>query len=217
MNTKINKNHALYITVFTFVIIYLYAVIRHMVFGNTELIDLPLYITNKALSFTSIILISLSFCIDSYHLLVAKLPENKLFLKKELGLYGFVLALVHIILSFIAFNTDVYNKFFNDDCDLTNAGAISLLAGLLAYYLLYKLKMSYKIKAKTEDNKNIKLTKKLLALGVLFLTFLHLFFMGISSWISPQDWSGNMPPISLIAFVVVFISFILNLINISSE
>jgi hypothetical protein len=34
---------------------------------------------------------------------------------------------------------------------------------------------------------------------------LHLFFMGIDGWISPMDWNGHLPPITLIGFILIII------------
>ena len=212
-STSRNKNYALRIALISFAAMYIYAILRYIVFGTTPWIDLPHYITNKALSFTSLVLISISFSVKPYSNLISKLPESQSSLQKDLGLYGFIMVFAHMILSFIAFNFDVYGKFFNDTADLTNAGGISLLAGVLASYVLWKLKMSHKPKAKVEASSNDKLLKKLFRIGTLILIGIHLVFMGLGSWFNPSIWNGGMPPISLIAFVFVFIAFVLNIMD----
>lgn len=209
----LNKNKALRIALISFIVMYIYAIFRYVIFGTTPWIHLPHYIINKALSFTSLILISLSFSVKPYNKLISKSSEDNSSLQKNLGLYGFIMALAHMILSFIAFNFDVYGKFFNDTADLTNAGGISLLAGALAFYVLWKLKMSHKPEAKIKEITNDALVKKLFRLGILFLIGIHLVFMGLCSWFNPVIWPAAMPPISLIAFVFIIIAFFLNILD----
>lgn len=211
-STTKHKNYALRIALFSFIIMYAYAILRYVVFGETPWVHLPHYILNKALSFTALVLISLSFSVKPFSKLIYKLADDNSLLLKNLGLYGFIMALAHMILSFIAFNFDVYSKFFNDTADLTNAGGLSLLAGALAFYVLWKLKISHKPKSKIKDISNNNLIKKLSRIGILILLGLHLIFMGLGSWFSPEIWPAGMPPISLIAFIFVFIALILNVL-----
>jgi hypothetical protein len=39
----------------------------------------------------------------------------------------------------------------------------------------------------------------------------HLLFMGYAGWMKPEDWHGGLPPVSLVAFAVFAMAYIVNL------
>jgi hypothetical protein len=57
------------------------------------------------------------------------------------------------------------------------------------------------------------ITSRKSMLWALLLGAAHLFFMGYSGWLNPGGWHGGLPPISLVAFVVFLIGYVINLMG----
>ncbi len=41
----------------------------------------------------------------------------------------------------------------------------------------------------------------------------HVFFMGYEGWLNPAGWHGSIPPVSLVAFTIFAVGYIVNLIG----
>jgi len=55
------------------------------------------------------------------------------------------------------------------------------------------------------------ITSRKFMLFALLLGAVHLFFMGYQGWIDPAGWHGGLPPISLVAFTIFTIGYVINL------
>lgn len=169
------------------ILAYIYAIIRYHYFGNTPIKDFPLYITNKVIALTSVVLF-LSY----------------LFNKKNIYLGGlsYILAFGHLIISLLILSPVYYKKFFSNEFELNAIANLSLFAGVLSftglwvYHQIKKGNVLYKIVA-----------NKKLHYFILTMLFLHLFFMGYKEWVQPLTWKGYLPPISLLTAIVVLVGF----------
>ena len=71
------------------------------------------------------------------------IPEGWLNARKALGMTGFLLVLIHALMSFMLFTPDVYGKFFEQDGSLTLLAGLSMLGGILAFVTLWAYNLSF--------------------------------------------------------------------------
>lgn len=188
-----------------------YAIIRYHIVGTVPWKDFPFLILNKGISLSGIILLTLNFSIGPMNNLTGKVPESWLNSRKQIGITGFLYALIHVLMSMMTFNPDIYGKFYETDGSLTLFGGLSMLGGVLSFVVLWGYNLSFKTFLK-DDSAFIQLitSRKFLLLAML-LSAAHLFFMGFKGWVNPSGWVGGVPPISLVAFTVFVIGYVINL------
>jgi drug/metabolite transporter (DMT)-like permease len=86
-----------------------------------------------------------------------------------------------------------------------------MLAGVLAFVVLWAYNLSFQTFLR-EDKAFISLiTSRRFLLVAFVLGGAHLLFMGYAGWMKPGDWHGGLPPISLVAFVVFAMAYVVNL------
>lgn len=174
-----------------FLITLIYAIARYIILGDVSWNQLPAFIANKAISWSTVMYVVLT----GYYFM--KKNHN---LTKEWGRLAFHFALLHIILSFGLFSPEYYPKFFSGNL-LTLLGELMLISGGIAIYSFYRIK-----KHKVHNTLSIRFE----LIGITAVS-IHLVSMGIPGWFSPAEWHGGLPPISLINFVLVIIAGILYL------
>ena len=126
---------------------------------------------------------------------------------------GFLLVLIHALMSFMLFTPDVYGKFFEPDGSLTLLAGLSMLGGILAFVTLWAYNLSFQTHMR-EDKVFIGfITSRRFMLFAMLLTLVHLFFMGYQGWLNVSEWHGGLPPISLVAFVLFAAAYVFNLIG----
>ena len=188
-----------------------YAILRYHIVGDVEWKDLPFLILNKGISLTGFILLTLNFGLGPLNNMGIKVGEGWLEARKTLGMSGFLFILVHVLMSFMLFKVEIFGKFFEENGGLTLSGGLSMLGGILAFVVLWGYNLSFQTLLK-EDKAFINLitSRKFLLIAMLF-TMVHIFFMGYKGWLNPAGWQGGLPPISLIAFILFVIGYIINL------
>ena len=167
-----NKIHSNTLIILTTAL--LYSVIRYNIIGHVPITEIPLFIMNKAISFSMVIIFA--FSARSYFKGAIQEFINSMSIIK-----GF--ALIHILISISLLSQQYYPKFFTND-KLSLFGNLTIFFGIIS--VVYILNKSVKIKN---------------WLFFLMIT-LHLFFMGIKGWLLVDKWPGLMPPISLISFII---------------
>ena len=126
---------------------------------------------------------------------------------------GFLLVLIHALMSFVLFSPGTYGKFFETDGTLTLLGGLSMLGGVLAFVVLWGYNMSFQTFL-GEDKAFIQfITSRTFLLWAMLLGASHVFFMGYEGWLSPAGWHGGIPPVSLVAFAFFAIVYIVNLLG----
>jgi DMSO/TMAO reductase YedYZ heme-binding membrane subunit len=204
---KSARNLILITTLFSIV----YAIIRYNIFGTVPWKDLPLYVLNKGISLSSLILLTITFSLGPLKNMKVKISENFLNVRRPLGIAGFLLSFLHIFMSITILNPKYYKVFFMETGTLTIEGSLSLLGGILSFVFLwvYNTRFSSRI---NEDEKIIALiTSRRFLIYAMFFTGIHLFFMGYKGWGNISGWQAGLPPISLISFIVFLIGFVINL------
>ncbi|NJN26846.1 MAG: hypothetical protein HC819_13140 [Cyclobacteriaceae bacterium] len=182
----------------------LYAVLRYLVFKGVALIHFPLYIVNKILSISGIFFLALSYVTGkSIWPIFEDAPSRNQFVK-YCGLAGFSLIAMHVFISLIILTPAYFPKFYQDDM-MNLTGEVSMLMGVVSLYF-------FSIPAITtipfmQEAVGIQKWQKGQRMGYfgLVTSLLHVGAMGLDGWIKWQLWPGYMPPISLLAAILVCI------------
>ena len=190
-----------------------YAVLRYNIFGEVPWKDLPLYVLNKGISLSSLILLTLNFSLGPLKNIGLKIPEKWLSARKSMGISGFLLAFIHIFMSISILNPKYYSVYFMADGTLTIEGGLSLLGGILSFVLLWVYNTSFSSRLR-EDKKIIAIiTSRKFLMYAFFFTGVHLFFLGYAGWGNISAWQGGLPPVSLISFAIFLLGFLINLVG----
>ena len=185
----------------------LYAIVRYHIFKGVEWSHFPLFIMNKILAFSGFILLVASFALEPVY---RKRGTAWFVTRRFLGRTGMVLISIHIIISFLLFRPGVYDNFFAADGTINPIGEWSMLMGALgivAYIVMHNTFI------KPEEGNGFQKMVMSPAFGFTALTLsaLHVAIMGFESWLTPRDWPGGMPSITLVSVSVFLIGIILNL------
>ena len=190
-----------------------YAIVRYHLAGNVPWKDLPFFILNKGLSLAAFILVTCNFSFGPLNNLGFNIPARWLDARKALGMTGFLLALIHALMSFMLFSPAVYGKFFEADGTLTLVAGISMLGGVLAFVVLWAYNLTFQTHLR-EDKAFISfITSRKFLLWAMLFGAIHIFFMGYEGWINPAGWHGGIPPISLVAFTFFVVGYGANLLG----
>ena len=210
-NSIQNKNHAGKIIAITSMLSIGYAILRYHIVGDVPWKDFPFFILNKGISLAAFVLLTFNFSIGPLKNLGIKVSEGWLNSRQVLGMTGFLLVLIHAIMSFMIFKPEIFGKFFEDNGSLTLNAGLSMLGGIFAFVVLWAYNLAFKTNL-IEDQKFIRFitSRKFLLIAMLF-SLIHLYFMGINGWLNPAGWNGGLPPISLVAFTFFAIGYIINL------
>ena len=190
-----------------------YAVVRYHVAGPVPWKDFPFFILNKAISLSAFILLTFNFAFGPLNNLGVSVPVGWLNARKALGMTGFLLVLIHALMSFMLFTPAVYAQFFETDGTLTLLAGVSMLGGVLAFVVLWAYNLSFQTHLR-EDQTFIRfITSRKFLLVALVLGGVHLFFMGYQGWLNPSGWHGGIPPVSLVAFTFFVAGYIVNVLG----
>ena len=205
------KNSAATIIIVTLVLAIGYAILRYHIVGPVPWKDFPFFIINKGLSLAAFVLLTLNFALGPLNNLGVSLPASWLNARKALGMTGFLLVLVHALVSFLLFSPSVYSQFFLADGTMTLFAGLSMLAGVAAFVVLWGYNMTFQTFMREDKAFIAFITSRLFMLFALLLGAAHLLFMGNEGWLNPGGWHGGLPPISLVAFLVFTVGYVINI------
>jgi DMSO/TMAO reductase YedYZ heme-binding membrane subunit len=213
MNEQVKTNSAGPIIAIVMFFGLAYAIVRYHIVGPVPWKDFPFFILNKGISLSAFILLTCNFGFGPLNNLGVRVPEGWLNARKAMGMTGFLLVLIHALMSFLLFKPAVYGKFFEADGTLTLLAGLSMLGGILAFVVLWAYNLSFQTFLR-EDQAFIRfITSRKFLLFALLLGAAHLFFMGYAGWLEPSGWHGGLPPISLVAFVFFAVGYVVNLLG----
>ena len=190
-----------------------YAVLRYHIAGPVPWKDLSFFTLNKGIALSAFILLVFNFSFGPLKNLGVPVSVGLLNSRKALGMTGFLLALIHVLMSFLLFNPAVFSKFYEENGTLTLAAGLSMLGGVISFVILWGYNLSFQTHLR-EDTKFIQFitSRNFLLIAMLFSLF-HLFFMGYKGWTAPEGWHGGLPPISQVGFVLFAIGYVINLLG----
>ena len=207
------RNSAGRIIAATCVLSLAYAVVRYHIAGPVPWKDFPFFILNKAISLSAFLLLTFNFAFGPLKNLGVSVPEGWLNARKAMGMTGFLLVLLHALMSFMLFSPAVYAKFFEPDGSLTLLAGLSMFAGVVSFAVLWAYNLSFQTHLR-EDKAFIGfITSRKFLLWAMLLGAAHLIFMGYEGWLNPAGWHGGIPPISLLAFSFFVVGYGVNLLG----
>lgn len=163
----------------------IYAVVRYNVFGEVSWANVPVYVTNKALSWAGLVLFGLS--------VVSRDKADR----RGYGTLAVGAILAHVVMSVLVLNPAYFAKFFSESGRMNGMGEASMLAGVLGCVVLGGLFTA---------NLQARETGPSLRAGwgraVLWFSAIHVLTMGFSGWLAPSGWAGYLPPITLWSFLL---------------
>jgi len=188
-----------------------YSILRYHVVGPVAWKDFPFFILNKGISLSAFILLTLNFGLGPAKNLGVPVPASWLNARKALGVTGFLLVLIHVLMSLMLFSPAVYGNFFDHNATITLLAGLSMFTGIVAFVVLWGYNLSFQTHLR-EDKAFIQfITSRKFLLSAMTLGAAHLFFMGYSGWLNPSGWHGGLPPISLVAFSAFMVMYVVNL------
>jgi hypothetical protein len=190
-----------------------YSILRYHIAGPVPWKDLSFFILNKGICLSAFILLVMNFSLGPAKNIGWPIPQSCLNARMAVGITGFLLALVHVLMSFLLFSPAIYAKFFDANSMLTLSAGLSMFAGILAFVVLWGYNLSFKTNMREDKEFMEFITSRKFLLWAMLLGAAHLFFMGYAGWLKPSGWHGGLPPISLVAFVVFLIGYVVNLIG----
>jgi len=160
-----------------------YAIVRYVVVGSYSPAQIPLFIANKAISVAGLVMIGLAALARGPH-------------RKSYGTTGFLLTLLHVVMTLSMLNPTYFGKLFRANGFLEGRAEVSLLAGAVGTIVLYVL---------STTPPRVDSTQSLIPRAgrfVLVLSALHVLALGYPMWGTPAAWPGWMPPITMLSFLL---------------
>ncbi len=189
----------------------LYAVVRYNVLKGVAWEHFPLYIFNKGIALSSVMLIALSYSIGPLSRFQPRTFSSMLSLRKYFGLLGFGLASMHAFMSLLIFNQSYFPKFFEQSGQLNLTGELSMLFGVVALFIFSIVAISSLPSVEKSLEPKHWLTIQRLGYSAFALVMLHVFVMGSEGWLKPSGWPGGLLPISLVAFIIIALTLLLRI------
>ena len=200
--------------VFTIVLLSVsYAVFRYHVAGPVPWEDLTLFVLNKGLGLAALFLLTLSFAINPLRRLGVSIPTYLNSVKKDVGVAGLLLAVLHVLVSFLLWSPATYAQFFDCDGTVTFLAGLGMLSGVSAFALLYWYNSRFQTNLSRDSKPSRIVISRRFVFAAMSLGAAHSFFLGFSGWLSIDRWHGGMPPISLVAFIVAATGIMINLLG----
>ena len=192
------------IIIIVFLLCSIYAIVRYNIFKGVEWSHFPLFIMNKILAFSGFVLLVLSLGLEPIY---RKQGVQWLITRKFIGRTGLVLIIIHVIMSLLLFRPEVYDKFFAADGTLNGIGEWSMLFGSLGItaYLLMHNSFS---EMDQENGFQRFIRSPVFGISALLLSCLHVVIMGYEGWLTPRDWHGGMPSITMVSTFIFLLGLV---------
>ena len=168
----------------------LYAIVRYITFGEYGIQDIPLFILNKSVSWSSVILLFIT---------IVQGPKER----HRYFQYVRLLLIIHAGISLTLIAPGVYPKLF-DGSRFSMYGGLALLTGIFSFIAFF-----YRILVPAQEPDTFPSKFYLTVAALVFLLF-HTACIGLQGWFTPDQWNGSMPPITLLGFLTGLVTLILS-------
>lgn len=182
------------LTVLLFSVFYGYAVLRYHV-GKGVGWDEFLFVLNKSFAWLSLTMIALTVLKQST---LDKVNSSR----RSLGNTGFFVAFIHILLTILLFNQERYPKFYLEN-EIDFQGWFMISIGIISS-LIYAVLFAASMMNRSNDSSIFRLGKYAIVLNAV-----HPLLIGFQGWFSPNEWPFLLPPITLLAVMMVLLIFAL--------
>ena len=192
-----------------------YAILRYNIVRNVPVESIPLYVSNKAIALSTVVLIGLSFLLGPLARFWPKQFVPHLYLRKSLGLTGFALAALHAMISLLLFSPAYYPRLFLANGKMNLIGESSMLFGILAFLIFAGISViSLPPIEKTMIPAQWKFVKRLGYLAYILVLF-HVVSMGWNGWFLASAWKYGLASISLISALVIILVLVMRVLVIA--
>jgi DMSO/TMAO reductase YedYZ heme-binding membrane subunit len=159
-----------------------------------------------------VMFIALSYLLGPLARLWPKTMVPLLGLRQFFGLLGFGLAAIHGFASLLLFTPAHYPKFFSLDGTLNLIGELSMMFGILAFFIFSAVALTaIPSVAGSMSSQRWQTVQRLGYVGLVLVLF-HVLVMGYEGWTKPSSWPGGMLPISLMAAIVIAFALLLRIV-----
>ena len=200
---------AVCVSVAAFIVIFAYGFVRYNVYHGVPYERIPLFINNKVLAVTSTALIALAYSLGPLARFLPRMFGAHVGLRKYLGLIGFGMASLHALISLLLLTPASYPKLFAGDGTMNFIGELSMLFGVLTFFLFALIAIS-SIPAVVDQMEHAAwlAVQRSGYFGILLIIG-HVVVMGYGGWLAPEKWPGGLLPMSLIAFIIAATAIVL--------
>ena len=161
-----------------------YAFVRYVVLGPVPLDQVPLFILNKSVSVAAIVLFALSLALHQR----GSKPTRAI--ARGFGLAGTWMIFGHVLASIALLAMRPFEAFYIEPGRLTVRAQFALLFGVIGVCALAWQHIH-------ATHKNARWVRRIIvALGVA-----HVAAFGCLGWLTPENWHGSLPPITLLAAI----------------
>lgn len=171
--------------VIVFGLTFAYALLRYVYFHDVTLANVPLYILNKSISWSGVILFGMS--------LTAKAKP----LRRYYGTMAFATIMAHLMMSLMVLNPEYFAKFYGADGRMNGTGEFSMLMGVVGTLFLGGL-FCANLGSHSGEGASLRAGWGRL---VMYCAAIHVAIMGYGSWLAFETWPGYLPPITLLSFI----------------
>lgn len=186
-----------------------YAIIRYHLLGNVSWHHFPLFIVNKATSLSAVVFVSSSYLIGKIIRWHDHDKALRLVVIKFCGLLGFFMAAAHAIFSVCLLSPAYFGKYFAANGQLNFQGEVAILAGVCAlFFLLAPALLTLPTMPKAVGGWRWKRGQNM-GYAAMAMVVIHLVALGLKGWLAPKGWPAGLPPISMIATLVVLTPLLL--------
>ena len=190
-----------------------YAVLRYNVAGTTPWSDLPLFVSNKGISFASVVLIAVSYLANRRMPSDATRRASRRALARRAGLAGFLLMLLHSAMSVALLNGPHYPRL--GESRLNRLGIACVTAGAIAAVLFVVPALCSDRRIASRLSPAAWGRAQRFGYFALALTAVHVMTVGIHNFTAIAAWPGGLPPISLLATLACAVPVAAKLVSIS--
>jgi hypothetical protein len=218
-NHKIDKNKIVAQRIFwsLFAFFFVYAIVRHNLFGGVDWFFASSFTLNKALAWTALSAIALSYSIGYFAKRGANWAKSISDTPKYFGQWGFIMAMIHAVLSLRILTPELFPDIYTPELEFNTQGNLIILFGVLALSTIIMPGISSL--PSVRKNMNEAKFRRFQQLGyiTLFFVSLHVAVLGSYKWTNMNYWYGFMPPISLLTFVIAMIPLFLKLLSVMKK
>ncbi|MBI3051765.1 ferric reductase-like transmembrane domain-containing protein [Candidatus Woesearchaeota archaeon] len=175
-------------------------------------LDYNLFIVNKAVASAAVFLIGSSYVLGPLAHFWPKFWVPKLSARKYLGLLGFAIASLHMVLSLVMLSPAYYPKLFDASGKLTGAGEISLLSAAFAMVLFSVVAVTSLPDVERSMKRSSWEIVQRIGYIAFFLVAAHVYIIKWHGWFEESNWMNGLPPGSLIVFLFIVFVFVLRLL-----
>jgi len=121
-----------------------YSIIRYHIAGPVPWKDLSFFILNKGICLSAFILLVMNFALGPMKNLGLSVSDGWLNARMAIGMTGFLLVLIHVLMSLMLFSPTIYGKFFDANATMTLNAGLSMFAGIVALSVIKRTKRFHK-------------------------------------------------------------------------